>query len=292
MKQFEILQELSPGCQVLRHWSLVGGISAQMTAVEVQTAEKNIETFVLRQLDERVLSLESTLLKFLATTKVPVPKVHLHKYDLLVMEFVAGKALYRAQNVHAVCVEMANELSKIHQLKLPKELKKSIPNLYERMDKMMKARPQVLDETFDEEKVRQVLEGAWPFMDEENHSLLHGDFWPGNLLWLEESLVAVTDWEDVELGTPLMDLAISQLDIFWVYGKEAMDTFTQEYKTHNELDYSPLPYWQLYAALRPRLRFALWSSAYPALGRSDITEATMRHKHGLFVESALARVAS
>lgn len=292
MKQFEIFEELSPGCQVLRHWSLVGGISAQMTAVEVMTANQEKETYVLRQLDEAVLSRESKLLRFLEKTAVNVPKVHLQRDDLLVMEYVAGKALYYAQDVQAVCVEMAKELCKIHQVQVPDNLKKAIPKLYERMDQIMDSRPQRLDETFAEEKIRQVLEDAWPFMDKDASFLLHGDFWPGNLLWRDASLVAVTDWEDVELGTPLMDLAISQLDIFWVHGKKAMETFTQMYQGLNVLDYSPLPYWQLYAALRPRLQFTLWSSAYPALGREDITEAAMRQKHGLFVKRALDQVAS
>ena len=34
------------------------------------------------------------------------------------------------------------------------------------------------------------------------HRLLHGDYWPGNVLWQQGRLAAVLDWEDAALGGP------------------------------------------------------------------------------------------
>jgi aminoglycoside phosphotransferase (APT) family kinase protein len=56
-------------------------------------------------------------------------------------------------------------------------------------------------------------------------ALLHGDYWPGNVLWQDGELVAVIDWEDAKLGDPLADLAISRLDIAWILGTAAMTLF-------------------------------------------------------------------
>src|SRR5690606_20855011 len=62
-------------------------------------------------------------------------------------------------------------------------------------------------------------------------ALLHGDYWPGNVLWRAGRLAAVIDWEDAALGDPLADLAISRLDLLWIFGPEAMRAFTDRYRS-------------------------------------------------------------
>ena len=95
-----------------------------------------------------------------------------------------------------------------------------------------------------------VDEFAWPFSQINAPVLLHGDYWPGNILWRDEQLAAVIDWEDARLGDPLIDLAISRLDLLWIFGSEAMNSFTQDYLTGMAIDTRDLPYWDLCAALR------------------------------------------
>ena len=121
-------------------------------------------------------------------------------------------------------------------------------------------------------------------------ALLHGDYWPGNLLWNEGQLVAVIDWEVAQLGDPLADLCISRLDMLWLLGTEAMQEFTEAYRSQTTIDFTNLPYWDLCTALRPMGQIAEWASVYPALGRTDITEQSMRADHRLFVEQALAKL--
>jgi aminoglycoside phosphotransferase (APT) family kinase protein len=120
-------------------------------------------------------------------------------------------------------------------------------------------------------------------------ALLHGDFWPGNLLWKDGKLVAVIDWEDAEVGNPLADFAISRLDILWIFGLDALHAFTERYQSLVTLDFSQLAYWDLFAALRPASRIAAWAAGWPQLGRSDITEATMRAGHRWFVNQAFGQ---
>ncbi len=43
--------------------------------------------------------------------------------------------------------------------------------------------------------------------------LLHGDLWPGNVLWQDGRLVAVVDWEDGAVGAPLIDVASARGDL-------------------------------------------------------------------------------
>ncbi|HYI01996.1 aminoglycoside phosphotransferase family protein [Hyalangium sp.] len=60
-------------------------------------------------------------------------------------------------------------------------------------------------------------------------SVLHGDFWPGNILWQEDRIAAVIDWEDAAVGDPLSDLACSRVELMCAYGEAAMEAFTAHF---------------------------------------------------------------
>jgi aminoglycoside phosphotransferase (APT) family kinase protein len=128
----------------------------------------------------------------------------------------------------------------------------------------------------------------------QGNRLLHGDFWPGNLLWRDGELVAVIDWEDASLGNPLEDVAIARLDLLWFFGEEAMHHFSEAYRTQmgdemgEELDFESLPYWDLLAALRPTGHIDEWAAGLAGLGRADMTASFMRAAHRRFVNQALA----
>jgi aminoglycoside phosphotransferase (APT) family kinase protein len=109
-------------------------------------------------------------------------------------------------------------------------------------------------------------------------------------LWKAGEIAGVIDWEDAELGNPLVDFAISRLDVLWIYGVEALREFTQHYQSMTPFDFSQLPYWDLYAALRPASRIAQWAAGWAELGREDITEETMRAGHKSFVTQAFEKL--
>ncbi len=119
--------------------------------------------------------------------------------------------------------------------------------------------------------------------------LLHGDFWPGNLLWRDGTLVAIIDWEESIIGEPLFDLAICRLDLLWVVGMEAVDRFTERYRSQTDVELTNLPYWDLLVSLRPIKAIEQWADAYPHMGRPDVTVQRMAADHQAFVERALRR---
>lgn len=59
--------------------------------------------------------------------------------------------------------------------------------------------------------------------------LLHGDYWPGNLLWRGEQIVALVDWEDAAIGDPFSDLACARVELLCTVGEEVMERFTEQY---------------------------------------------------------------
>jgi aminoglycoside phosphotransferase (APT) family kinase protein len=206
------------------------------------------------------------------------------------MEYREGQPEYAPANIADYVFQMATQLAKIHHVDGARQDLSFLPKLAERLADQFKARPARLDHSLDEGRIREALESVWPLPPLNKAVLLHGDFWPGNLLWKEGRLVAVIDWEDAEVGDPLADLAISRLDILWILGIDAMNDFTRHYHSMTTLDFTNLPYWDLCAALRPASRIAEWASEWSELGRNDITETTMRAGHRWFITQAFEKL--
>jgi aminoglycoside phosphotransferase (APT) family kinase protein len=178
---------------------------------------------------------------------------------------------------------MVAYLGKIHQIKGADTDLSFLPLQEKIVAEQLAKRPDNLDERLSEGPIRNTLEAVWPWPQSNGSVLLHGDFWPGNLLWKDGRLVAILDWEDAALGDPLADVANSRLEILWAYGRDAMERFTQQYQALAMIDFANLPYWDLYAALRPASKLSTW-------GLDDSTEKAMRKGHHLFVEQAFAKI--
>jgi len=81
--------------------------------------------------------------------------------------------------------------------------------------------------------------------------VLHGDCWPGNLLWRDGRLAGVIDWEEAAFGDPMADLANIRLEIARQFGTAAMGMLTAEYRTRRHAaGTATLPAWNLCAAVR------------------------------------------
>lgn len=300
----QVAAKLAPHSTLLTAWPLQGGISAQMTGLELQRADGRSQRVIVRrpgaqaaQANPQAASDEFRLLRIIQAAGVPAPRPLLldssgaiFPEPYLVMEYIEGEPDYapalEAGRIHQV----AALLAKIHAVKGDSIHLSFLPSQAARPARTMDRRSTLLDDTLDEARIRAVLEAVWPLTPVNAPALLHGDFWPGNWLWRDGQLVAVIDWEDAEVGEPPADLAITRLDLLWIFGPDAMQEFTQHYRSLHPLDYSQLPYWDLVAALRPMSRLDEWAAGWPDLGRSDITAQSMAAGHRWFVEQALEQL--
>jgi len=297
----QLAQRVFPGSTVLRAWPLKGGISARMTGIEVQLPDGHMGKIVLRRLGEWALE------KHLHLASVGFQTLNLvRRFDIgaaeplyfdqtgevfpdpyFVTEYIEGAPDHSPSDVIRCANRMAGQLARIHSVNPADRDLSLLPSQAARCRDSFKKLPSKINEKLGERDVREALAKVWPLPALNPPVLLHGDFWPGNLIWREGEIVGVIDWEESEVGDPLSDLAISRLDVFWAYGEAAMQELTATYATTTGRDMSQMPYWDLWAALRPMQNIAVWAAGSADIGREDMTEESMSAGLRWFIGQAL-----
>jgi aminoglycoside phosphotransferase (APT) family kinase protein len=297
-KKFEqVVQRLDPQSKLLRTWKLKGGVSAQVTALEALRPDGQTQKMLVRQHGDvdfkhnpQIAADEFKLLQLLHSVGLAVPAPYhldqsgeIFSTPYIVIEYIEGQPEFAPAHVPDLILQFATHLSRIHQVDCSHLDVSFLPKLEQRYAEKLRERPITVDESLDEGHIRDALEAVWPLPQRNTSVLLHGDFWPGNIVWKNGQLVAVIDWEDAGLGDPLADVANSRLEILWAFGIDAMQSFTQQYQSMATIDFTLLPYWDLCAALRPVAQLAQW-------GLDNTTEKNMRERHRWFVTQAFEKL--
>jgi aminoglycoside phosphotransferase (APT) family kinase protein len=306
----QLVQQIAPHSKLLRTWPLKGGISAQMTALEIERPDGHTSRMIVRQPGEGTLKQnpraaedEFRLLQLTRSLGLATPTPYyldqsggIFPAPYLVIDYIEGQPEFAPAHPADFIRQLATQLARIHRVDGAKPDLSFLPQQAKGFTDNFGERPTKVDASLDEGRIRDALQAVWPLPQRNAPVLLHGDFWPGNLLWQGDQLVAVIDWEDARLGDPLTDLAISRLDIVWMFGIDAMNAFTQHYQSMMAIDYTDLPYWDLAAALRlVRLagsHLAEWAAFFAPYGRLDITEQTIREGYRFFITQAFEKLAA
>jgi aminoglycoside phosphotransferase (APT) family kinase protein len=288
-RRFEqLIGRFAPRSKVVRSWPLTGGVSARLTALEIEQPDRGRERMVVRRHGEldlaqnpNVAADEFRLLQLLRSAGLPVPRPYLLdapgevlSSPCIVLEFIDGEPETAPSDLRDYLIRLAECLIEIHQL----DTAKLDLSFLRRRDSLPPKRGE------DEADVRAALERVWPLPQRNEPVLLHGDFWPGNTLWKDGRLVAVVDWEDAAIGDPLADLANARLELLWAFGGDAMEDFTRHYRSGmRAVDFTDLAYWDLFADLRLAPQLSAW-------GLEPAAEEVMRDQHRLFTAQAFSRL--
>ena len=202
-------------------------VSAQVTALEIERPDGQTQKMIVRQhgavdlpQNPQIAADEFKLLQIPQSAGLATPAPYyvdqsgnIFPTPYVVIEYIEGRDGIRARLCsrfypavrHASGPNSCCRLLKASDLSfLPKQEQKYTGKVSER--------PPNLDESIDEGRIRDMLNQPGHYRSTMHLVLLHGDFWPGNLLWKDGRLVAVIDWEDAALGDPLADLANSRLE--------------------------------------------------------------------------------
>ncbi|MGZ6347163.1 MAG: phosphotransferase family protein, partial [Anaerolineales bacterium] len=111
--------------------------------------------------------------------------------------------------------------------------------------------------------------------------LVHIDYWSGNILWHENEISAVLDWEEAAFGDPVIDVAYARMNMVLMGLSRAADDFLRIYKSETGRKTENLGFWEMAAAVRPMQALDDW--VVPGIGGLDktilkqfITEAQRR----------------
>ncbi len=290
-----LVHHVYPDAELIRAWPLNGGISAQVTALEILHGDGRTQKMTVRQhgpndlgRNPKIAADEFRLLQRLHLAGLPVPRPYhadesgeFFPTPCIVVEYIEGATDLAPREPTLFTRQFAEQLVRIHGLDASGLI--FLPNEDKRIAGWIANRPTEPDESLNEGRIRAILQSAWPLPHPNAPALLHGDYWPGNVLWRNGELVGIIDWEDAALGDPLSDLASSRLEIFWACGAEAMEQYTEYYRSLTSSDLSDLPYWDLYRGLRSATAISGW-------GLEKEAERKMREQYLVFISNAFEQL--
>ena len=230
---------------------LEGGVSSEVFLIIVES-NKGEEKIVLRTEGgppaENSIKTEYLLLEKLHQTKVPCAKpIHLdHSKEILDKDFMLMTYL-----------EGTIEIPKIKNFGFLNKMVGILKNIHNVDTKILPTLPCRFDPTYDlfeflpNEKINKELKAILKGYDTSYSGkpvLLHGDFWPGNILWTRDEISGVLDWEYAAIGDPVSDLAVASLELKYDYGKRGVDRFLDLYSKNFSIDQSRFSLWLIYVS--------------------------------------------
>jgi aminoglycoside phosphotransferase (APT) family kinase protein len=259
----KLVDRLFPGAKQVAIERLTGGVSADVYRLDIDLAGGGATRVILRvhgaTHSGHPAELEYQLLKALYQGGLAVPEPlmvdvsgELLPDPFLVTGFVAGSSDLPADRRDQRIEAMANELKAIHASSIV-----DLPDLPSRINPL----PEVFDflpEGPEWNNLRAQLHSLSDTGYTGSLKLLHGDFWFENLLWQQDTIAAVLDWEDAAVGDPLCDVAVARVELRYQFGKEAMGKFTEAYLGGERLDKRRLALWQVYVAAAAQKYMGLW----------------------------------
>ncbi|MCR9259970.1 MAG: phosphotransferase [Pseudomonadaceae bacterium] len=287
-----ISRRIAEDAALIRHWPLTGGVSASIDALELELPDGQQTRFVVRRSrdhewkdqTEHTIEIEFNLQQALFQEGLPVAEQVLLDTTcktlptpFAVMKMVDGSTEVPDAKVESAMRSMAEFLLRLHQLD-PERV--AVPGLPAREDPVAGALVYIPD-TPQWSELRQAI-SRWQTADVPA-SILHGDFWPGNIIWHNDQIAAVIDWEDAATGTPVSDIACCRAEIMAMYGPQAVTLFTDHYHSQSALDFSDQPLWDAYCGFAALATMHSW-------GLNPDDEAARRSSTELFVKQAADQI--
>ena len=229
---------------------LTGGVSAEVSRVTFVSGGDESRIVVRRHRDvagkparaERA-EREYALLRVLHAHGVPVPRPRAFvPPQTLLLDWVAGEASLPGDPADgrddAIADALASALAAIHAITDGAGLP-ALPLLTDPLPALCEWLPLL--------PLRDVAAARMPPFSG-SPRLLHGDYWPGNVLWRDGQLVAVIDWEDAGLGDPLTDVACARVELCCARGEAMAERFAATYARIAAIDADRLPWWDLFVS--------------------------------------------
>ncbi|MEM6992034.1 MAG: phosphotransferase family protein [Myxococcota bacterium] len=263
---------LVPGGTLVGCRALEGGVSASVHLLEVSGPGQGLRRVVVRRHGAQdwkprhgqVTATEYGLMRALGGLGLPVPAAlaldescERLPTPYFVMDYVEGQTDIPAEALPDALGRMASFLAGLHALDPSRVELPGLPRIEDPREGAL----QYLPSSRPYAALRAELADAPS--STATRSVLHGDFWPGNVLWHGGRIAAVIDWEDASTGDAMSDLASARVELRCAHGDAAMQAFTDHYAAKRAVDPERLALWEIYASSAALATMSEWGLPAP-----------------------------
>ena len=243
----KVLNSFVPGLKLIHFEPLTGGVSSEVFLIEAKQNKTKIK-LVLRYeggMPSKIdITNEFNLLQALANTNIPSVEplfidtsCKILDKPFMLLSFMEGDIIIPNTDNLDLITKMADQLRCIHSIN--PALLPDLPIQIDPIEGLLKYLPKG-DEWME---IKNYISSLKNTAFEGQRVFLHGDFWPGNILWAKDQIVAVIDWDYAAIGDPISDLAVSSLEMRYEFGKEGMNRLCEAYLKHSMIDNSRFSLW-------------------------------------------------
>ncbi len=289
-----LLKIIEPGSVLVAVHSLEGDFSNSTHLVDCRSMDGSLFQIVVRRYamfgdydrGEKARR-EFKTLQFVRDYGIPVPEA-LFLDDTgetlgspgIVTRFVPGKLIMKQPFPSQWAEDLAKTLARIHAVPVHASSTSFLLDGNREALWFLKPKdsaPNYIGEHPKGNALWQAMLDAFPNLKRVESTLVHIDYWPGNILWDKGIISAVVDWEEAAQGDPGIDVAYCRMDMILSGKPEAADRFLATYEKETGKPVSNLGFWELAAAVRPMFIPDGWISESPAKERfTDFVEAAIQ----------------
>jgi aminoglycoside phosphotransferase (APT) family kinase protein len=170
----------------------------------------------------------------------------------IVTSFIAGQQIIKPANQSAWIAELAQILAQIHAIPLPKAEERFLLDGNDEVIWFLRnnSAKEKMAEHPDGRSVWQAVHDLLPAIQPVPPALMHIDYWLGNILWQDDRITAVLDWEEASYGDPGYDVAYLRLELAMLGTETLADAFLDAYVQASGRPVANLAFWELAAAAR------------------------------------------
>lgn len=117
---------------------------------------------------------------------------------------------------------------------------------------------------------------------------VHGDVWPGNVIWTEDEAAVLIDWKTAGVGAPGVDLGELRKQVAIIFGPEAPELVLEGWERAAGTKADDVAYWDAVAALNTRTEL---DDGYRSGGWAPLLDPVgATRRRDAFLEAALTNL--
>jgi aminoglycoside phosphotransferase (APT) family kinase protein len=300
-----LLEILAPGSWVAAISSIPGSFSNSTYLIEVNSARWTKTRMVVRLYAEfgdydraEKARREFKTLELLQVHRIPAPQpLYLDDKGAylgtpgIITSFISGHQIIAPKDSLTWVKRLAGMLTRIHSI--PCSLEDSTYLLEANNEAAWFLRSGTVPESMRAHpagvEVWSSMRDLLPKVRSISPTLVHIDYWSGNILWDQDQISAVLDWEEAAFGDPGIDVAYLRAELFLLGMEQMAEEFLKAYEAEIGHRVENLEFWELAAATRfmpdPEGIIPEWQ----ALGFTGCRASQVKQNFDHFIASALHR---